>query len=357
MRDDLVGHLLGAIEAPDAERIEAALADPVSGPDLRRDLEILRRAVAPLALDRDPWAPPAGLATRTLRRAAAVNIAGQAVPEGAATLPAGSSPADRSASHRHSNPGRHPSPRPAPREGSRWSEDHGGGESGMSWVDKAILAATALAACVLLFPATSALVAQSRLTRTERNLGRVGQALQGYAASHRHFPSPPDGGPLSRGGLFAPLLVSEHRIMPDDGMLLVPGSTLSRSGTFRVPTIQALDATREKDPAAFDELVRSMGGDFGYTLGYRDAMGRLQPIRGLNRSHHPLVADAPDETCERSDNHPDGRFHVLWEDGRVETLDQSSLHDDDHFFRNHDGVTAAGKDPEDAVIGDSHHQP
>ncbi|MBU6309889.1 MAG: hypothetical protein KJS77_09110 [Planctomycetes bacterium] len=358
MRDDLVGHLLGAIDAPDAERIEAALADPVSGPDLRRHLELLGRAVAPLALDRDPLAPPPGLASRTLRLTAAGSTA---VPPGQghwAGHPAGSTAADRSSSQRHANPGRHAAPAPAPREGNRWSDDRGGGgEGGMRWVDKAILAATALAACVLLFPATSALVARSRVTRTERNLGRVGQALQGYASSHRRYPSPPDGGPLSRGGLFAPLLVSEHRIVPDDGMLLVPGSALARSGTFRVPTIQALDAARGKDPAAFDELVRSMGGDFGYTLGYRDPMGRLQPIQGLHRSHHPLMADAPDESGERSDNHPDGRHHVLWEDGRVEILDEPWLHDEDHVFKNHDGVTAAGKDPEDAVIGDSHHQP
>lgn len=355
MRDDLVGHLLGAIEPPEAERIEAALADPVSGPGLKRDLDILRRAVAPLALDRDPWSPPAGLASRTLRLAA-VKSAAHAGRESAAG--SGSSPAARPSAPRHGHPERHPAPGPAPKARSGWSDDRGGsGESGMNWLDKAILAATAIAACILLFPATSALVAQSRVTHTERNLGRVGQALQGYASSHRTYPSPPDGGPLSRGGLYAPLLVSEHRILPDDGMLLVPGSSLARSGTFRIPTIQALDAAKEGSPAAFDDLVRSMGGDFGYTLGHRDPMGRLQPIEGLHRSHHPLMADAPDESCERSDNHADGRHHVLWEDGRVETLDESSLHGDDHIFRNHDGVTAAGKDPEDAVIGDSHHQP
>lgn len=353
MRDDLVGHLLGAIEAPDAKRLEAALADPASGPALRRDLEALRRAVAPLALDRDPWAAPSGLASRTLRSIATGGAA--AAPPG--RDPAAAAVAGPSAARRDSPSERH-APGPAPRERPRWTDDRGGAAgSGMSWVDKAILAATALAACILLFPATSALVAQSRLTHAERNLGRVGQALQGYAASHRRYPSPPDGGPLSRGGLFAPLLVSEHRILPDDGMLLVPGSALSRSGTFRVPTIQALDVARQQAPAEFEELVRAMGGDYGYTLGHRDPMGRLQPILGLHRSHHPLMADAPDESCERSDNHPDGRHHVLWEDGRVEAIDEASLHGDDHLFRNHDGVTAAGKDPEDAVIGDSHHQP
>jgi len=100
-----------------------------------------------------------------------------------------------------------------------------------------------------------------------------------------------------------------------------------------------------------------MGGDFGYTLGHRDAAGRLQPIVGLNRAHHPLMADAPDASGERSDNHADGLHHVLWEDGRVDRLHESRIHVEDHLFLNHDGQPAAGKDPEDAVIGDSHHQP
>jgi hypothetical protein len=33
------------------------------------------------------------------------------------------------------------------------------------------------------------------------------------------------------------------------------------------------------------------------------------------------------------------------------------LHRDDHLYRNHDGEHRAGKDVDDAVIGDSHHQP
>jgi hypothetical protein len=107
----------------------------------------------------------------------------------------------------------------------------------------------------------------------------------------------------------------------------------------------------------FDDLVKTMGGDYGYTLGHRDAAGVLQPNRNLRRAHHPLLADAPDDSGERSDNHPDGTHFVLFEDGHVERRRSDDLHDDDHLYRNHDGETRAGKDSEDAVIGDSHHQP
>lgn len=348
MRNDLVGFLLGALEGDEAKHVEESLADPQRGPGLRSDLLRLQRALEPLAADRAAFAAPAGLAARTLRGIASTRDAAQraAAPVGAAVREAVPRRPHDGAPQRH----RHPRPAPG------WSDDRPVPvDRGMNWIDKAILAATALAACVLLFPAVGALVSRSRATQTQRRLTRVGEALQGYAASHRRYPSPPDGGPMSRGGLYAPLLVSEHRIVADDGTLLVPGSALARSGTFRIPTIQALEDARGTD--AFEEMVRTMGGDFGYTLGHRDAAGRLQPIVGFHRHHHPLMADAPDASGERSDNHADGLHHVLWEDGHVDVLHESRLHADDHLFRNHDGMPAAGKDPEDAVIGDSHHQP
>jgi hypothetical protein len=34
-----------------------------------------------------------------------------------------------------------------------------------------------------------------------------------------------------------------------------------------------------------------------------------------------------------------------------------ALHGDDHLYRNESGEIRAAQDPEDAVIGDSHHQP
>ena len=66
MREDLVGYLLGALEEPESARVQAALADPRQAATLQRDLDLLRQAVAPLARDRAPEPPPAGLAGRTL---------------------------------------------------------------------------------------------------------------------------------------------------------------------------------------------------------------------------------------------------------------------------------------------------
>ena len=128
MREDLVGYLLGAIERPEAEQIEAALADPVSGPDLRRNLDILKSAVAPLVVDRDPWTAPPGLASRTLRL-----TTGRAGRESPATAGAGSVQATRSPPAQ-TNPRDQAPVSPAPRGRAGWTEDRGGGEIGRAHV-------------------------------------------------------------------------------------------------------------------------------------------------------------------------------------------------------------------------------
>lgn len=320
MRDDLVGYLLHAIDEPEARRVEAALADPETGPDLRRDLDRLRGATRPLDHDREPFAAPPGLAARTLAFVSA-QAAARPLPTPRSFTPAVDEPV--------ANP--------------------------RAWLDRMIMAATALAACVLVGPLLLDAITESRARRAERNLQKTSLGLQGYAESHRVFPTPPDSGPLSRAGLFAPTLVAEKRLVANDGTLLVPGTSLERSGTFRIPSLEELEAAI--GTPQFEEMVRTMSGDYGYTLGHRDASGTLQPNKNLRREHHPLVADAPDESGLKSSNHPGGLHYILFEDGHVERRFQDDLHRDDHLYKNHAGKTAAGTDPEDAVIGDSHHQP
>lgn len=324
MRDALPGFVIGALDEDETRRVEAALADHDRGAPLRRDLEIIRRAVQPLARDREPVAPPAGLAARTLQF-----VASQTGPEAGRQV----FPASKTFS-------------PA--------ADEGVGRR-RAWFDRLIIGATAVAACILVAPLLVDAIADSRARRAERNLQRLSTALQGYAEAHGVYPTPPDSGPLSRAGLYAPTLVAAERIVADDGTVLCPDSALSRQEGFRVPSIEELKAA--VGTPKFEEMVRTMGGDYGYTLGHRDAAGVLQPNRNLRRAHHPLIADAPDECCEKSSNHPDGVHHILFEDGHVETLRPDGLHREDHLYRNHQGKVAAGVDAEDAVIGDSEDQP
>jgi len=326
--DELVGYCLGALDEGESRQVELALADPARGPELRRNLDLIRTSLRPLSPDRGPLAPPTGLAKRTLAFVAAQT---QPAP---ATVPM------------------RPTVRPAPpaRDEAEWH-----GTLSRQWLDRMIMAASALAACVLVAPLLLESIADARGRRTQRNLQSLAGSLQGFAGAHRQYPSPPAAGPLSRAGLYAPTLVSEHRLVADDGTVLTTDSELARRGNFRVPSLEELRAA--VGTPKFEELVRSMGGDYGYTLGHRDASGELQPILDQHRRHHPLMADAPNAGGERSDNHPEGLHFILFEDGHVEQVRPDDLHDDDHLYRNHDGEIRAGKDSEDAVIGDSHHQP
>jgi hypothetical protein len=321
MREQLVGYLFDALDAGESRELEAMLADPQVGQGLRQDLELMRRGVLPLAADRRPLDPPAGLASRTL-----AFVAAQSRP---ATVPMRPlTPATEA-------------PLPVGRRTA---------------LDRLLLAASALAACILVVPLVADAISDSRARRVERRLQALSASIHGYGDSHGLLPTPPDGGPLSRAGLYAPTLVSEHRLVADDGTLLVPGSDLDRRGGHRIPTLEELEAA--VGTPRFEELVQTMGGDFGYTLGHRDADGRLVPNRDLRRSHHPLVADAPASCCEKSDNHPDGFHYILFEDGHFQRLRADGIHrDSDHLYRNHKGEVAAGVDPDDAVIGGSHHQP
>jgi hypothetical protein len=63
--EDLIGYLLGALEADEQTAVEARLQ---TAPDFLIRLEQLRLAFLPLEADREPAAPPFGLAERTIAR-------------------------------------------------------------------------------------------------------------------------------------------------------------------------------------------------------------------------------------------------------------------------------------------------
>ena len=345
-REELLGYLCGALDDAESRSVEMQLADPQRGPPLRRDLEVLRLAIRPLTGDREPFRAPPGLADRTLAFVAAQPR--EAVPP-------------RESVPRRADESRPDILRPRPvtradRQPSVFTPDAGGPRPvRVAWLDRVVMAATALAACVLVAPLMLDWVRESRELRSKRNLQQLGLALQGYAESHRFYPTPPDAGPLSRAGLFAPTLVSEQRIVADDGTLVCPDSALARRGGFRVPSLEEVQSAVSSPD--FDRIVAEMGGDYGYTLGHRDAFGFLHPNLNRRRTHFPIMSDVPDDAAEQSRNHPDGIHHVLYEDGHVQTVRRNALHAVDHLFRNRFGVVAAGVDPEDAVIGQSRDQP
>jgi hypothetical protein len=135
------------------------------------------------------------------------------------------------------------------------------GPAGRRWLDRLIIGATAVAACVLVAPLLLEVIEESRQRRVDRNLQRLSTALQGYAESHGMYPTPPGSGPLSRAGLYAPTLVAEERIVANDGTLLVPDTALSRQESFRVPTLAELQAAlteAQKHAAAQEARIEEL---------------------------------------------------------------------------------------------------
>jgi hypothetical protein len=100
---------------------------------------------------------------------------------------------------------------------------------------------------------------------------------------------------------------------------------------------------------------RTMGGDFGYNMGYVSD-GRLMRARDARRTDFVLAGDAPSDSQPRriSANHQARGQNVLYEDGHIQLLKQlpsPRLFDDP--YHNHDGWVAAGVDANDAVLGAS----
>ncbi len=363
MRENLIGYLLGALDDTEAREIEAMLGEPgrpgdarmtflttstaVSAGDpaaevgesaaLRRELEILRRATTPLERDADLLAAPQGLASRTIDLIRKSNLQDSGFKDDGRREAASFTV-------------------PFPRASLSPAADAARGSTkGRQILDRVLIAASALAASILLAPLLLDSIEQARSRRAERNLGVMSQALHGYASHHRVFPSPPASGPLSRAGLYAPILVSEERLVADDGTVILPGTPLAKSGRYRVPSLKELEQAIGTEE--FDDMVRTMGGDFGYTLGHRCPEGELQKIRDRRRAEHPIMADAPDDRGRVSPNHPGGLHHVLFEDGRVQRLFIDQIGGHDHIYHNHHGVVAAGVCEDDASIGASHHKP
>jgi uncharacterized protein DUF1559 len=303
-REHLLGYLLGALEPTEQEQVEAELD---LNPALRAELDRLGGCVRGLGLGEQPpsFEPPQGLAARTCRFIAAQ-----------------SQPAAVSAPPRR-----------------------------FRWADLVAVAAVLVIGISLFFPWLVNSHIASQIAACENNLRQLGVALQDYSNRHGSFPWPEGSGPRAAAGIYAPTLVTFEQL--PHTVFLCPSSSLARGrGEFRVPTLDELDQATGPTLVA---LQNSMGGDYGYTLGYIEG-GKLQKPRSGGRPMFPILADAPSDTLPGrvSANHRGQGQNLLCEDGHVRYLvkvPSAELLDDP--FHNRDGRVAAGLDRDDAVIGTS----
>jgi hypothetical protein len=223
--------------------------------------------------------------------------------------------------------------------------------------------AVLLTAFALFLPAISHSRFQSQIAVCQNHLRQLGFALHDYS-EHQPDASYPAVAPEGRrgvAGIYAPTLVANQLV--DDSRLFgcpsSPRATQSRSGQPRaihIPTPEELDAA---EGAALQRLYETMGGDYGYNMGYTEN-GELIAPSDARRSEYALLADAPSDaqSGRRSLNHGAYGQNVLYEDGRVQFIRGQSwprLLDDP--FHNLNGEVAAGLGPTDHVLGASADRP
>jgi hypothetical protein len=346
MDENLVGYLLNALDGETHQQVEAYLRDH---PEAQKRLEILRRAMDPLAADRDPEdirVPPA-LAFRTLARVAEYRCRPE--PE----LPAAPPPTAAA----------------APPERRWWRR-----------VDMLIAAAIAVVTGSLLFEGVGHFRATQARLDCANNMRSFHQSLQTFANTHNGaFPGVPfqhrypdreqgirsgyDDPRLNVAGIFVPELRQCNTLAPD-ASIRCPGV-----GTKILPQLNIDDLVqlRRRAPEECDQAIGRLAGCYAYSLGFIGPNGfhtnlyRDPEYPELANDLLPIMADKPapgqDKAPGNSLNHPGGQ-NVLHVGGHVgfRRTPNAGI-DGDHIYLNRDGKVAAGLDRWDTVLGSSADKP
>lgn len=303
--EQLLGYLLGALEPAEHQAIEARLA---ADPQLRQQFELLQAKLFPLA-DAEPAVeppPPCNLAGRTCRYV--MDRLGPTVSQF-------------------------------------------GGTTAWRAQDVAVAAGVVCVAVLLFFPAVLHSRNRAQIRECQHNLMNLGLGLVEYSTLHNgYFPRVPATGQLSAAGIYAPVLHDAGLIRYRD--IVCPASDLAKGNPVEIPTIATLRASHG---AQLEHFKATMGGSYGYGLGYVED-GHYHALRNRRRGSYALMADSPQQhgaTGCSAKGH-----NVLFEDGHVSLMTTCRLAElDDHIFRNALGYVGAGVGRDDAVIGSSDSAP
>jgi len=208
----------------------------------------------------------------------------------------------------------------------------------------------------ILFPALSYTRYHGRVAACKNNLQQLAGAFLQYSDIHDgSFIEVPHSGSLAASGCFGPIL-KDAGLITNDAVLNCAGFAATNRTTkpMHIPTVATLQR------ASGDELLslqRSMGGHYGYTMGYTTKSGYVPP-RNLGRTNVVLVADMPSQNLpgRRSANHSGRGQNGLFEDGHVQFIAGDSI-GEDAIFLNDYNLVAPGCRAGDNVIAPSHLSP
>jgi hypothetical protein len=323
---DLLGYLLGALDASEQETIRKELE---TDRELEGQLHDWEERLAPWERVCAEYEPPPGLATTTCEF-----VFAQVRTKRPWFQEARGASADSS---RHS-----------------WS-----------LVDAVVAAGIFLAASMLFFPAISNSRHQARLAACHNNLRTFGVALPSWADRFSGaIPYIPTTGKTGVAGFYAPQLmdagyVTQHQVF------LCPSSSLARQrNTFRVPSVDGIQRAAGTQLLA---MQQRMGGSYNYVLGHFER-GHHRATRIRGRPYFPVLADrvAMNRPQFGADAHGGRGVSVLFEDGHVRFIvfqnrrqqpNDASPDNWESMFVSDRGYVEAGMHADDAVLGPSWARP
>jgi prepilin-type processing-associated H-X9-DG protein len=337
MEPDLLGYLMNALDADERRALDQHLED---SPEARRHLVALRHTLRPLEAVRDgDAAVPPDLFYRTLRKVAHARACRQ-IDQG---LP------------------------PASTRPGAFGGD--GAAAARVWGKADVFLAASIALFVLLMIPPALLNARQAYYRTacEANLKALYAGLMHYATANRDdLPRPEVDGARSAAGVYAASLRQAGYWDPS-GMALTCPATARQVGDVPhdPPSLADLDQQFVASPTEYARLRRTMGGGYGYHLGYLEN-GKYRGVRRGMEGAVPILADrppreneVPDWKAANSPNHGGLGQNVLFLDGHVQYLRNRTLdaQDKDDLFLNKDREVAAGKGWGDHVLAVSEAPP
>ncbi len=331
-QEDLVGYVLGALEAQERNDVQQYID---KHPDTEETLLELRNAMAPLdALDAFPRGCP-GLARRTCELVASMDLPPTPAPETDSPTSEPVTPGSVFRLGRLADRIEHPA----------------------SWSRMDLLAGVAFLAILggILFPAISWSRFNSRISHCQSNMTSVGLGMLQYSDLHgqpkTHIPGR---NPMATLSIFAPVLL-ETGLVEKEANFRCAGLA-SGSEEARIPTVAQMTNATGSQLAG---LYRSMGGDFGYALGYLDEKSKAwTALQNDGSSHVAWMADRPSSELQgrKSNNHQGHGQNVFFGDGRIAFVKSHAI-GDDALYENDMGIVGPGLGVHDNVIAPSHVSP
>jgi hypothetical protein len=160
--------------------------------------------------------------------------------------------------------------------------------------------------------------------------------------------------PRNFAGVYVPMLA-------DAGALGADVNTACPAQLPRPTTtcsLKELDELSRRRPDEYHALTRDLGGDYAYSLGYREG-GELMGLRRDSGDLLPILADrARTDGRGNSPNHGGAGQNVLYIGGQVRWCVEPTVGvDRDDIYRNLKNQVLAGEHQLDTVLGSSEATP